>query len=61
MVYTLSEGVSEGLRRKIVLLPIRRIPSVARLMIVPLSVAAGPFAKMVVPAIEKTEGLGVKI
>ena len=42
-------------------LPIAKAPDGPRLTMVPLIVTAGPFAEMVVPAIEKVEGFGVKI
>lgn len=56
-----DEGVVCGVESGIVLDPTRRVPEGWRLMIVPFTVAAGPPAEMVVPAMEKTEGLGVNV
>ena len=44
-----------------VVLPISNPPCRPRLTIVPPIVTAGPSAKMVVPAMEKAEGFGVKV
>lgn len=41
--------------------PTINVPEGRRLMIVPVMVTAGPPAEIVVPAMEKAEGLGVKI
>ena len=44
-----------------VLLPISSAPFEPRLTMVPLIVTAGPSAEIVVPAIEKAEGFGLKV
>lgn len=60
----MSESVGEfvgGAKSEIVLDPTIKVPEGRRLMTVPAMVTAGPPTEIVVPAMEKPEGLGVKI
>lgn len=43
------------------MVPTTRVPEGWRLMMVPARVIAAPPAEMVVPSMEKAEGLGVKV
>ena len=61
MNISVVEGVGEGFVREMVVLPIANAPDASRLTVVPSTVIAEPPAEMIVPAIEKTEGFGVKV
>ena len=60
-VYTLLGEGSEGVGREIVLVSICNAPFGPRLIVVPLIVTGGPFTETAVPAIEKADGLAVKV
>lgn len=56
-----TSGETGDVESGVVLEPMTRLPDGPRLMIVPSMVAAGPSAKIVVPAMENAEGFGVNI
>ncbi len=58
---SVAEGVDAGVVREIVVLPIANAPDRSRLIVVPSTEIAGPPAEIIVPAIEKPEGFGMKV
>ena len=57
----MSDGDWDGTDCEMVLEPMTKVPEGWREMRVPLMVAVGPPAEMVVPAIKNAEGFGMNV